>query len=164
MSREQILQLCKSSNHRKNILVGLAVATLVSGALLWATPAVGDIITVLQRSTTADRIKIQIQPHDQSDILIQEIRILPGGNTGWHSHPGPGVVAVKSGVVALYSGDDRTCTPTYVTAGNGFFEEANHVHFVRNIGAVTYEAYGTFVLPAGAPGRIDAPSSGNCPF
>jgi hypothetical protein len=71
---------------------------------------------------------------------------------------------VKSGVVALYNGDDRTCTPTYVTAGNGFFEPADHVHFVKNVGTDDYVAFATFVLPAGAPARIDAPSPGNCPF
>ncbi len=164
MSREQILQLCKSSNHRRNVLIGLAVATLVSGALVWATPSLGVTLDLLQLSTTADRIKIQTQPHDLSDILVQKITIAPGGYIGWHSHPGPGVVAVQSGLVALYDGDDKTCTPTLVTGGSGFFEPADHVHFVKNVGTVDYVAFATFVLPHGASARIDAPSPGNCPF
>ena len=164
MSREQIIEVWKNREYRRRVLIGVALATCASVALLLATPSVGDIITVLQRSTTADRIKIQTQPHDLSDIAVLQITIQPGGNTGWHSHPGPGLVAVKSGVVALYDGDDRTCTPRYVTAGNGFFEPAGHVHFVKNVGSVDYVAYATFVLPVGAPARIDAPSPGNCPF
>ena len=164
MSVELMIHSWKSSNYRRKLLVGLALAALVSAALLWATPGVGDTITVLQRSTTDERIKIQTHPHDLSDIAALQVTIQPGGNSGWHSHPGPGLVAIKAGVAALYDGNDPTCTPKYVTAGNAFFEEANHVHFVQIIGAVAYQAYATFVLPLGAPARIDAANPGNCRF
>jgi hypothetical protein len=84
--------------------------------------------------------------------------------SGWHSHPGSGIVAVRSGIVAIYDGDDPTCTPNYVSAGEVFIEEPGHVHFVRNEGTVAYEAYATFVLPVGVPSRTDEASPGNCPF
>lgn len=162
MFREQFIDWRKGA-YRKQVLLAVALATSAA-TLLWATPGSGFVATVLQRSTTDARIKIQTHPHDLSDILVQQVTIQPGGNSGWHSHPGPGMVAVKAGMVALYSGDDRTCTPKYVTAGNAFFEEANHVHFVRNVGGVAYEAYATFVLPVGAAARTDEPDPGNCSF
>jgi hypothetical protein len=36
--------------------------------------------------------------------------IVSGGSTGWHSHPGPAVVIVKSGSLTLYdAGASVTC-------------------------------------------------------
>src|SRR5437868_9860633 len=115
-------------------LIGAVLAAGISAALVWATPESNFTLTPLQRSSTNDRIDIKTKPHQLSDILVQHITAEPGGYTGWHSHRGPGMVAVKAGVVALYSGTDPTCTPKYVTAGSAFVEEANHVHFVRNVG------------------------------
>src|ERR1051325_1543 len=92
-----------------------------------------------------------------------EFRTAPGEGNRRHYHPGPGVVAVQSRLVALYDADDKTCTPSFVTGGSGFFEPTGHVHFVRNVGTVDYVALATFVLPHGALARIDATSPGNCP-
>ena len=39
----------------------------------------------------------QIRTKGESDLYIVSNRIAPGGHTGWHSHPGPSMVIVKSG-------------------------------------------------------------------
>jgi quercetin dioxygenase-like cupin family protein len=148
----------------KRSVFGLAVAALVAASVAWATPGFLFVTTPLVRSTAATRINIKTHPHVLNDILVQSVVGQPGGYSGWHSHPGPGIVAVRSGIVAIYDGDDPTCTPRYVGAGEVFTEEPGHVHFVRNEGAVAYEAYATFVLPVGAPSRTDAPDPGHCPF
>lgn len=148
----------------KSVLFGAALAAAISAALAWATPGSGFSSTLLARSTTDARIKIQTRPHELSDILVQQVTIQPGGYSGWHSHPGPGMVAVKAGVAAVYHADDPSCTPRYVPAGSAFTEDANDVHFVRNEGSVAYEAVATFVLPMGVPVRTDEPNPGNCPF
>ena len=164
----------------KGILVGTALVAMTLAALVQATPGSQFATTVLQRSITDTQIEIVVGPparvhsYDDDDdedngpvlhdILVQQVTAQPGGYSGWHSHPGPGLVAVKAGVVAIYSGDDETCAPKYVAAGSAFVEEAGHVHFVRNEGTVPYEAYATFVLPVGVPGRTDESNPGNCPF
>jgi quercetin dioxygenase-like cupin family protein len=147
----------------KNIALS-AILALGAAALAWATPGFMFVTTPLVRSTAAVRIDIKTHPHELNDVQVQSVVAQPGGYSGWHSHPGYGIVAVRAGVVAIYEGDDPTCTPRYVGAGEVFTEEPGHVHFVRNEGTVAYEAYATWVLPVGAPVRTDEPSPGNCPF
>ena len=141
-----------------------ALLALAVAALAWATPGSAFVITPLVRSTAAIRINVKTHPNELNDVQVQSVVGQPGGYSGWHSHPGYGIVAVRSGVAAVYSGDDPTCTPKFVGAGEVFTEEAGHVHFVKSVGTVAYEAYATFVLPVGVPGRTDEPSPGNCPF
>ena len=88
----------------------------------------------------------------------------PGGTTGWHTHPGHTLVIVTAGAVTAYQGDDPTCTGTVYTAGMAFVEGGDHVHIVRNEGTVEAQSVASRLIPAGQPGRIDAPAPGNCPF
>jgi len=148
----------------KRVLIGAALVAVISAALVWATPSSLFVLTPVVRSITDARIKIQTHPLALSDIFVLRVDGPVGGHSGWHSHLGPALLAVKTGVVALYEGDDPTCTPTYVAAGGAFFEEAGHVHMVRNEGSVATEFYVTFVLPAGVPARTDESNPGNCPF
>ena len=98
--------------------------------------------------------------------------IAPGGSTGWHSHPGPAVVIVKSGSFTLYDGDDRKCRGTTYSVdpaspvGKVFIDEGRgHVHIGRNEGSTNTELYVTYLdVPAGALPRIDVPDPGNCRF
>lgn len=164
---------------KRNVLIGTGVAVAISAGLAWATPGSGFTGTVLQRSMIDGRIEIETDPHGLSDILVQHSALEPGGYSGWHSHPGPVIVAVKSGVVGFYSPGRRRrprqandpsdratqgCRVEYFTAGSAYFVEANDVHFIRNEGSVVYEDFATFVLPVGVPARTDEPSpGGNCP-
>jgi quercetin dioxygenase-like cupin family protein len=88
----------------------------------------------------------------QTDLIFQ-----PGGTTGWHTHPGPVVVVVKSGALTeIHSDGCMTVHP----AGSGFFEQANEVHNVVNqTGGVT-EVYATFLSPAGTQPLIPASDPG----
>jgi|GEM_PF-906432 len=87
------------------------------------------------------------------------------GYSGWHTHPGPSVVLVKSGVATVYDGDDPTCTPKTYAAGSGFVDPGDgHVHMVRNEGTAVLVTQAFQIIPTGDARRIDAPSPGNCPF
>jgi quercetin dioxygenase-like cupin family protein len=46
-----------------------------------------------------------------ADVYVVTNTVLPGGNSGWHTHAGPSIVAVKSGTATVYDGDDPSCTP-----------------------------------------------------
>ena len=98
------------------------------------------------------------------ETVMQQIVIAPGGQTGWHSHPGPAVALVKSGALTLYS-SDHGCVPHTYGAGQAFVDSGQgHVHLAANLSAsenaevwVTY-----FDVPPGGAFRIDAPDPGNC--
>jgi quercetin dioxygenase-like cupin family protein len=143
------------------VLFGFTLVFIVA-AFAWATPGSMFVTTPLVRSTAAIRINIKTHPHTLTDVQVQSVVGQPGGHSGWHSHPGYGIVAVRAGVVAVYDGDDPTCTPHYIGAGEVFTEEPGHVHLVRNEGTVAYEAYATFLLPVGVPSRTDQSDPGNC--
>jgi quercetin dioxygenase-like cupin family protein len=138
-----------------------------------ATPAVGVTSTVLAqgRLDAIDTGKIktgdweaEIRTKGASDLHVLENRFEPGGTVGWHSHPGPSMVIVKSGTATLYMGHDPTCTPHVVPAGSGFVDMGGDVHVVRNEGSVELVVIVTSLVPAGAVRRIDQPKPGNCPF
>jgi quercetin dioxygenase-like cupin family protein len=149
-----------------------AFALLVIAATALATPGAG-VTSTLFAVGTFDRIEAKTLSSDwqaristkgATDVHILENRIAPGGTFGWHSHPGPSIVVVKSGALTLYHGDDPTCTPNVVAAGSGFVDDGGDVHVVRNEGSVDAVVYVTSLVPKGAGRRIDEPSPGNCPF
>lgn len=107
----------------------------------------------------------QLKSKDNTDIVVANIAIAAGGTSGWHKHPGPVLVVVKTGALTIYHGDDRTCSPTVHPAGKSFIEEGGVVHIARNEGAVDATTVATFFVPASAPQRIDVPvAPGNCAF
>ena len=148
------------------------IAMTAYGSTVLATPPSGVTPTLLAKgrfeqfdakAKTGDW-KSRLRTKGTSDVEVLEVRIAPGGSSGWHSHPGPGIVLVKSGAATIYLGDDPTCTPHLVQAGQGFVEAGGEVHLVRNEGTVELVNIVTSLVPAGAVRRIDAPSAGNCPF
>ena len=100
------------------------------------------------------------------ETVMQQIVIAPGGHTGWHSHPGPVVVLIKSGQMSFYDSEDPTCTVRTYSAGQAFIDSGQgHVHIARNDGTENLELWATyFDVPPGGAFRIDAPNPGNCSF
>ena len=152
------------------LLAGLVV--LAVGATALASPIIGvqgtnlGVATFqsLEAKTLSADWQARIDTKGATDVYMVENKIAPGGTFGWHSHPGPSIVVVKSGELTLYSGDDPTCTPTRIPAGSGFVDDGGDVHMVRNEGTVETIVYVTSLVPKGEPRRIDEPSPGNCPF
>jgi quercetin dioxygenase-like cupin family protein len=99
-----------------------------------------------------------------SYIYVLSNRIAPGGSFGWHSHPGPSFVIIKSGTATVYFGADPTCRPHRIRAGKGFVDRGLQVHVVRNEGKVDLVTVVVSFTPRGATRRIDVPRPGNCPF
>ena len=112
----------------------------------------------------ADRYDVQLKSHDNTDIVVTNIAVTPGGHSGWHYHPGPVLVVVKTGAITFYHGDDPACTGARYPAGTVFIEEGGEVGIARNEEAVETTVVATFFVPAGGPTRIDAPAPGNCAF
>lgn len=101
----------------------------------------------------------------KSDLYVQNNVWQPGGSTGWHTHPGHSLIIVTAGTVTAYEGHDPNCKPHVYTVGMGFVDPGdNHVHIIRNEGAVEAQTIAVQLIPAGQPRRIDAEDPGNCHF
>lgn len=108
-----------------------------------------------------------VRVNGAQDTVVQQIVFGPGGQTGWHSHPGPVVVLVKSGELTFYAEDDPTCTGRTYSAGQAFVDSGQgHVHTARNPSPTqNTELWATyFDVPPGGAFRLDAAAPGNCPF
>ncbi|MEY2484143.1 MAG: hypothetical protein QOK24_2671 [Verrucomicrobiota bacterium] len=154
------------------IFAGLVTLAIATSAL--ATPSSGVRTTTLAGGTL-DPININVKTDDwkakletkgASDVIVVENTVSPGGHFGWHSHPGPSLVIVKSGTSTLYDGDDPTCAPHVYPAGSAYVDSGDHTHIARNEGSTDLVLIVARLLPQGqAPNaRIDQPNPGNCPF
>jgi hypothetical protein len=114
------------------LAVVLGVAAYAGSVL--ATPPSGSTSTLLAKGrfdaidakTKTGKWKARIRTKGSSDLEVLEVRIAPGGSAGWHSHPGPSLVIVKSGTATFYLAADPTCTPHRVQAGEGFVDTGGY--------------------------------------
>jgi len=154
-----------------------AIVTALTGVAL-ATPGSDVVGTILARSGFADQVDIMfrlagqgpgrevLQVRDAQDTVIQQIVFNPGGQTGWHSHPGPALVLVTEGELTLYSSEDQTCSGRTYSAGQAFIDPGQgHVHIGRASQTQTTTLWVTyFDVPPGSGVRIDAADPGVCAF
>ena len=129
-----------------------------------ATIGRGNAGTFHIKSKEAGDYDIDLKAKDNTDVLVTNLVVAPGGHSGWHAHPGPVLVVVKTGTLTHYDANDPTCTGKSYSAGTVFIEEGGEVHIARNEGAVEATMVATSLLPAGGAGRIDAAAPGNCAF
>lgn len=158
----------------KWVLVAGIVGVAAYGGSVLATPgsmitsstvSLGRFDAIDVRTNDAGSHQVNIKTKGSSDVYVVTNTIAPGGHTGWHTHPGPSLITVKSGTAVAYEGDDPTCTPRVYPAGSGFIDPGDgHVHILRNEGSVDLVTVAVQILPAGAERRIDAPDPGTCPF
>jgi quercetin dioxygenase-like cupin family protein len=156
------------------LVVLAGVIVLVLAGLALATPGVGVLASaVFARGTNAQPLDVQgkagvtLQTKSGVDFVTQQIVIAPGGTTGWHSHPGPVLVTVKSGELTLVYANEATCRGRTYRAGESFVDRGDEVvHTALNRGTENLELWATYLVPGnpGAPMRIDAPapSLGTC--
>jgi quercetin dioxygenase-like cupin family protein len=108
--------------------------------------------------------KAMINTKGASHLYVLQNTVLPGGSFGWHSHTGPSLVIVMSGVATEYEGNDPTCTPHLHQAGSTFVDSGEATgHLVRNDGSVNLVVTVIRLVPEGAPQRIDLLNPGYCP-
>jgi quercetin dioxygenase-like cupin family protein len=142
---------------------GTVLATPPSGVSVTPLAPVGQFEEIKEHAMT-ERWMAKIDTKGVSDLHLNQVTIQSGGTLGWHYHPGPSFVIVKSGTASFYMGDDPTCTPHVIPTGGTLFEPANMVHIVRNEADVPLVNVVAQLTPTGAPRLISVPSPGNCPF
>lgn len=115
------------------------------------------------KSTLGDVKRVMVV-NGSADVLVQNVTIAPGTQTGWHSHHGPVLVIVTAGTMTLYQGDDPTCTGETYSVGEAFVDPGQgNVHNARNEGTDGVSLYATFFdVPPGAGPGIAHPNPGHC--
>jgi len=108
--------------------------------------------------------QIEVKAKPTFDLAVQRIVFQPGGQSGWHTHPGPVFIQVVAGVMTFYESDDPDCRPIVRSAGEGYLDLGEHAHIARNESGAVAENLVTYLVPPGAALRSDADSPGNCPF
>jgi quercetin dioxygenase-like cupin family protein len=98
------------------------------------------------------------------DVVVSRITVIPGGSSGWHSHPGGAIAIVQQGELTLYEAVGNHCDVTVYTAGQTFVERPNDVVNAVNTGSTNFIVVATFPgVPVGGSSRIDRPNPGTCP-
>ncbi|MFI5527317.1 cupin domain-containing protein [Kitasatospora sp. NPDC051853] len=100
---------------------------------------------------------LPFRPGGDTDVVVGEVVIAPGGTTGWHYHPGPVLAVVRSGTLTrqLADGTVETTEP-----GGVVFEPAGpaYPHVGHNHGTEPVVLMVTYLTPAGCPLSVDAPA------
>ena len=148
------------------VLLAASVLGALALTVAWATDGSGittQIVSGPRRlgpvdfHTKSDLNEVKFHTKGESDVYVVYNTIVPGGHSGWHSHPGPSIISVKSGVATAYEGSDPN-TPHVFEAGTCFVDDGEHPHIIRNEGSANLELVAFQILPAGAPRRIDQPA------
>jgi quercetin dioxygenase-like cupin family protein len=131
-------------------------ATPASETGFASTPLAGAVLkNNIDTWAETDDWELEVRTRGESQIFFTHFKLAPGAHGGWHSHPGPSFIAVKSGTATFYDDCVDPSIPIVVPAGTGFVEEAGCVHILTNEGDVDLEVVVMQIVPKGAPRRID---------
>ena len=125
-----------------------------------ATPPSGIAAELLARGTVAQASHVRVAgiklaTRGPVDVATVQVTFQPGGSTGWHVHPGPALVTVKSGQLTLHR--TKGCRRAPSAPGRCSRFGPKDVNLTRNeTGAVT-ETVVTFRL-SGSHARFSAAS------
>jgi hypothetical protein len=148
-----------------------ALAPILAGVAL-ATPPSGLTSELLARGAAGEfrihdeSMGLKLRARSATDVALVRATLAPGGSTGWHGHPGPSIVVVKTGTVTMYepsgrhdhgSDDDHAygsrhgnrCSVQAFGPGQAFVHP-EHVHNFVNHTSQPAEFYVVYLVPAGA--------------
>lgn len=116
--------------------------------------AAGVTIEPLAHATIAAKVRaggdgISLKTNGSKDVLTAAITVEPGGSFGWHSHPGPVLVAVTKGTFSLFQVENGRCKKQKFDPGDGFVESGRRVHLGLNEGTTRVRIVATFLAQAG---------------
>ncbi len=97
-----------------------------------------------------------LRTHGITDLYVVDNVLAPGGTTGWHTHPGPSLIIVKSGTVTNYRAEANHCAGVDYPAGTMFVDGGgNDVHELKNNTTTPAETIAVQFIPHGQPRKTD---------
>ena len=98
------------------ILIGALAAPVAGVAVATpsrpSTPPVGLTSQLLARGAAGevrlrdDAMGLKLSARRATDVAVVQATLAAGGTTGWHRHPGPSLVLVKTGALTMVESDD----------------------------------------------------------
>lgn len=151
--------------------LGVAATLALSAAIVVsmngigaATPPVDVTSLVLAQGVVSH--EFEARATEGTDVVVAQNTFLPGGSSGWHSHPGASVIVVQSGQLTIYREriSGGPCEARTYQAGDSFIERSAYLHNGVNEGTTDTVVVVTFFrVPHGGSARIDQPDPGDCP-
>jgi quercetin dioxygenase-like cupin family protein len=152
----------KEHSRRRSLcrLAGAGFVGALALGLIGSSGALGQVnplqITALAQGFSREKT-VNMHVNGPSDVLQALLVFQPGAETGWHIHPGPVAVVIKTGsLTETHSNGCMTVHPT----GSVFFERAGEVHNAVNQTNGVAEVYATFFSPEGAQPLIPVANPG----
>jgi quercetin dioxygenase-like cupin family protein len=140
-------------------LFGLAVVT----ALAAAAPLLAGNAPITATPLALGKMSATTIHAQSGSMVLESIKIAPGGSFGWHTHTSPVAVVVKSGTLTVFDPAVGNCEPFKVSKGQAFVEPANHVHLARNEGTAPVKVDVTYLgVPQGAAPDTPAKEPSGC--
>ena len=132
------------------LLVCGALAPGVAGVAL-ATPPSGLTSELLARGAAGqfrihdESMGLKMEARRDTDVAVVKATLALGGTTGWHGHPGPSIVIVKTGTLTMREGGHghhhghshggwRRCSEQEFAAGTAFVHPEHEHEFVNRLG------------------------------
>ena len=151
---------------KTKVVIGVA-ATIIAG-LVVATPIINLTSPVVAAGNVSGGLNVHGVAKDLNDnnyfnvylttqgpatISTQVASFKPGGENGWHSHPGLVTVTLTQGSIVWYNGN---CEATTYNAGDAW-AEGSQIHMFRVVGKEAVLIYATFITAQDEPIRTDEP-------
>ena len=132
-------------------------------ALAMAAPSQATAPLILAQPVAVGKMKATTIHAQTGSMILDSIKIKPGGNFGWHTHGAPVAVVVTGGTLTVFDPTVGACAPFKVSKGQSFVEPANHVHLARNDGTKPVTLYAMFLgVPKPSLGQVPAPQPAGC--
>jgi quercetin dioxygenase-like cupin family protein len=167
---DQIAVARRLARRPARVIVAIATAALALtaiGASMAAASAPSGVVPTILARGTFDAFKVMSYPDNGGlfkaeaksaiDMVVRRHEYAVGATTGWHAHPYPVFITVISGTVTFYSSDDPTCTPTVVSAGQGYVDSGKG-HIGRNESGEPAVDVSVILAPVGAAFRSELPA------
>ncbi|USX54879.1 cupin [Lentzea sp. HUAS12] len=141
------------------IIKRLALVTAAAGLAAVVAPGAASATP----GTGVSAVTIFDHVLGDTQYVLREITIAPGGSTGWHYHPGPVQGVVAKGVLTHHESDcsvDGVYRPGQViTEDSG----SGYVHLGRNLTGAPLVLEVLYRNPVGHPLAVSTPNPG-CSF
>jgi quercetin dioxygenase-like cupin family protein len=145
----------------KITLIGLALVA----ALAVAAPSFGGAggAPIVASPLAVGKMKATTIHATTGSMILESIKIAPGGSFGWHTHGSAVAVVVTGGTLTVFDPTVASCKPFKVSKGQSFVEPANHVHLARNDGTARVTLYAMYLgVPNPAKANVTVASPAGC--
>jgi hypothetical protein len=157
-------------NRCKFVVLAALLSALLTAGRAAPPPPVSSYLdyTMVIDPDAADRVQINLpaaaeyvedasvkhNTRSPSVYVFEDYMLAPGGNTGWHIHPGKVLVTIADGAIEWY---DANCGK-HIHATGDFFTEGDQLHYVRNVSQDSARLILTFIIAKGETKKIYRPA------